>query len=91
LPVARSVFIEEMKPSNTPTGNRHSFRDQQGAGDVSEFRDVYSRITNKLIANLEWGAPGMESPAGKIMHPLRHKALPIRVTISSCRGASVAQ
>ena len=49
---------------------------------MSETRDVYSRITNKIIADLEQGVrPWMkpwnaEHMAGKITRPLRHNGMP---------------
>jgi antirestriction protein ArdC len=47
---------------------------------MSEFRDVYSKITNRIFADLEQGVrPWMrpwsaEHAAGKITRPLRAKA-----------------
>lgn len=49
---------------------------------MSEFRDVYSKITNKIIADLEqgvrpWMRPwSVEHAAGKITRPLRHNGVP---------------
>ena len=51
---------------------------------MSEFRDVYSRITNKIIADLEQGVrPWMrpwstEHAAGRIVRPLRHNGIPYK-------------
>lgn len=51
---------------------------------MSEFRDVYSRITNKIIADLEQGVrPWMrpwsaEHAAGRITRPLRHNGIPYK-------------
>ena len=64
---------------------------------MSEFRDVYSRITNKIIADLEEGVRPWHRPwnadhlAGKITRPLRHNGIPyqgINVVVLWC--ASVA-
>jgi antirestriction protein ArdC len=49
---------------------------------MSEFRDVYSKITDRIIADLEQGVrPWMrpwsaEHAAGKITRPLRHNGIP---------------
>ena len=65
---------------------------------MSEHHDVYSRITNKIIADLEQGVRPWHRPwnadhmAGKITRPLRHNAIPyqgINVVVLWC--ASVAQ
>jgi antirestriction protein ArdC len=51
---------------------------------MTEFRDVYTRITNKIIADLEQGVrPWMrpwsaEHAAGKITRPLRHNGIPYK-------------
>jgi len=51
---------------------------------MSEFRDVYGRITNKIIADLEQGVrPWMrpwsaEHAAGRITRPLRHNGIPYK-------------
>ena len=51
---------------------------------MSEFRDVYNRITNKIIADLEQGVrPWMrpwstEHAAGRIVRPLRHNGIPYK-------------
>jgi antirestriction protein ArdC len=49
---------------------------------MSEFRDVYSRITDRIVADLEQGVrPWMrpwsaEHAAGRIVRPLRHNGVP---------------
>lgn len=49
---------------------------------MSEFRDVYSKITDRIVADLEKGVrPWMrpwsaEHAAGKITRPLRHNGIP---------------
>jgi antirestriction protein ArdC len=49
---------------------------------MTEFRDVYSRITNKIIADLEEGVRPWMQPwsadhaAGRITRPLRHNGIP---------------
>lgn len=49
---------------------------------MSEFRDVYSRITDKIIADLEQGVRPWMRPwnaghaAGRITRPLRHNGIP---------------
>src|ERR1700726_1994866 len=51
---------------------------------MSEFRDVYSKITDRIIADLEQGVrPWMrpwsaEHAAGRINRPLRHNGTPYR-------------
>lgn len=51
---------------------------------MGEFRDVYSRITNKIVADLEQGVrPWMrpwsaEHAAGRITRPLRHNGIPYK-------------
>lgn len=48
---------------------------------MSEFRDVYSRITDKIVADLEQGVRPWHRPwnaehlAGKITRPLRHNGI----------------
>ena len=60
---------------------------------MSEFRDVYSRITNKIVADLEQGVRPWHRPwnaehmAGKITRPLRHNGIPyqgINVVVLWC-------
>jgi antirestriction protein ArdC len=51
---------------------------------MSEFRDVYSKITNRIVADLERGVrPWMrpwsaEHAAGRITRPLRHNGIPYK-------------
>jgi antirestriction protein ArdC len=51
---------------------------------MTEIRDVYSRITGKIIADLEqgirpWHRPwGAEHAAGRITRPLRHNGIPYK-------------
>jgi antirestriction protein ArdC len=51
---------------------------------MSEIRDVYSRITGKIIADLEqgirpWHRPwNAEHAAGRITRPLRHNGIPYK-------------
>jgi antirestriction protein ArdC len=51
---------------------------------MTDFRDVYSRITNKIVADLEQGVrPWMrpwsaEHAAGRITRPLRHNGIPYK-------------
>jgi len=51
---------------------------------VTEIRDVYSRITGKIIADLEQGIRPWHKPwsadhaAGKITRPLRHNGIPYK-------------
>ena len=51
---------------------------------MSEIRDVYSRITGKIIADLEQGIRPWHKPwsadhaAGKITRPLRHNGIPYK-------------
>jgi antirestriction protein ArdC len=64
---------------------------------MSEFRDVYSRITNKIIADLEQGVRPWHRPwnaehlAGKITRPLRHNGIPyqgINVVVLWCTSVT---
>jgi antirestriction protein ArdC len=49
---------------------------------MAEFRDVYSRITNRIIADLERGVRPWMRPwnadhaGGRITRPLRHNGIP---------------
>ena len=51
---------------------------------MTEIRDVYSRITGKIIADLEqgirpWHRPwSAEHAAGRITRPLRHNGIPYK-------------
>jgi antirestriction protein ArdC len=51
---------------------------------MSEFRDVYSRITSKIVADLEQGVRPWMRPwsaghaAGRITRPLRHNGIPYK-------------
>jgi antirestriction protein ArdC len=51
---------------------------------MTEIKDIYSRITNKIIADLEqgvrpWLKPwSSEHAAGRITRPLRHNGIPYR-------------
>jgi antirestriction protein ArdC len=65
---------------------------------MSEFRDVYSRITNTIIADLEKGVrPWMrpwsaEHAAGRITRPLRHNGIPYKgINVVMLWSASVAK
>jgi len=65
---------------------------------MTEFRDVYSRITNKIIADLEQGVrPWMkpwnaEHAAGRITRPLRHNGIPYKgINVVMLWSASVAK
>jgi antirestriction protein ArdC len=70
----------------------------KGERDMSEFRDVYSRITNKIIADLEQGVrPWMkpwsaEHAAGRITRPLRHNGIPYKgINVIMLWSASVTK
>ena len=65
---------------------------------MSEFRDVYSRITNRIIADLEEGVrPWMkpwnaEHAAGRITRPLRHNGIPYKgINVVMLWSASVTK
>jgi antirestriction protein ArdC len=65
---------------------------------MSESRDVYSRITNKIIADLEQGVrPWMkpwnaEHAAGRITRPLRHNGIPYKgINVIMLWSASVTK
>jgi len=64
---------------------------------MSEFRDVYSRITTKIIADLEQGVRPWHRPwnadhlAGRITRPLRHNGIPyqgINVVVLWCTSVA---
>jgi antirestriction protein ArdC len=56
----------------------------EGEGAMTEIRNVYSRITGKIIVDLEhgirpWRRPwNAEHAAGRITRPLRHNAIPYK-------------
>jgi antirestriction protein ArdC len=65
---------------------------------MSEMKDVYSRITNKIIADLEmgvrpWFKPwNSEHAAGRISRPLRHNGIPYNgINVVMLWSASVAK
>ena len=65
---------------------------------MSEFRDVYSRITSRIIADLEQGVrPWMrpwsaEHAAGRITRPLRHNGIPYKgINVVMLWSASVTK
>ena len=65
---------------------------------MSEIRDVYSRITNRIIADLEQGVrPWMkpwnaEHAAGRITRPLRHNGIPYKgINVVMLWSASVTK
>jgi len=65
---------------------------------MSEFRDVYSRITNKIIADLEQGVRPWMKPwsadhaAGRITRPLRHNGIPYKgINVIMLWSASVTR
>src|ERR1700689_1215280 len=70
----------------------------KGEREMSEIRDVYSRITDKIIADLEQGVrPWMkpwnaEHAAGRITRPLRSNGIPYRgINVVMLWSASVAK
>src|SRR5208282_5956585 len=70
----------------------------KGEREMSEIRDVYSRITNKIIADLEQGVrPWMrpwsaEHAAGRITRPLRHNGVPYKgINVIMLWSASVVK
>jgi antirestriction protein ArdC len=65
---------------------------------MSEFRDVYSRITNRIIADLEQGVRPWMKPwsadhaAGRITRPLRHNGIPYKgINVIMLWSASVTK
>src|SRR5438270_387913 len=58
----------------------------EGDRDMAAIRDVYSRITDKIIADLEQGVRPWLKPwnpdhaAGRITRPLRHNGIPYKAT-----------
>jgi len=54
---------------------------------MTEIRDVYSRITGKIIADLEQGIRPWHKPwnadhaAGRITRPLRHNGIPYKASV----------
>ena len=70
----------------------------EGEREMSEFRDAYSRITNRIIADLEQGVrPWMkpwsaEHAAGRITRPLRHNGIPYKgINVVMLWSASVTK
>ena len=58
---------------------------------MSEFRDVYRRITDKITTDLEQGVRRWHRPwnadhaAGRITRPLRHNSIPYKgINVTSC-------
>jgi hypothetical protein len=68
--------------SPTGRGTDALFLMPQGDQTMTEFRDVYSRSTNKIIADLEqdvwpWMQPwSADHAAGRITRPMRHNGIP---------------
>ena len=65
---------------------------------MSEFPDAYSRITNKIIADLEQGVRPWMKPwsaghaAGRITRPLRHNGIPYKgINVIMLWSASVTK
>lgn len=65
---------------------------------MSEFRDVYSKVTSRIIADLEQGVrPWMrpwsaEHAAGRITRPLRHNGIPYKgINVVMLWSASVTK
>jgi antirestriction protein ArdC len=65
---------------------------------MSEFRDVYSRITNRIVADLEQGVRPWMKPwsadhaAGRVTRPVRHNGIPYKgINIVMLWAASVAK
>ncbi len=70
----------------------------KGDQTMPDFRDCYSRITNKIIADLEQGVrPWMrpwnaEHAAGRITRPLRHNGIPYKgINVVMLWSASVTK
>ena len=64
---------------------------------MSEFRDVYAKITNRIVADLEqgvrpWMRPwSVDHAAGRITRPLRHNGIPYKgINVLMLWSASVA-
>jgi len=82
---AKPVFPLHLHRSRGPGKQLALLRNPKGKErDMSEFRDVYSKITDRIIADLEQGVrPWMrpwsaEHAAGKITRPLRHNGVPYK-------------
>jgi antirestriction protein ArdC len=65
---------------------------------MSEFRDVYSKITDRIVADLEqevrpWMRPwSADHAAGKITRPLRHNGIPYKgINVVMLWSASVVK
>jgi antirestriction protein ArdC len=65
---------------------------------MAEFRDVYSKITNRIIADLEQGVRPWMRPwsadhaAGRITRPLRHNGIPYKgINVVMLWSASVVK
>lgn len=59
---------------------------------TQQKQDIYVRITDRIVANLEKGARpwlkpwNAEHAAGRITKPLRHNGTPYRASTSLCCG-----
>ena len=65
---------------------------------MSDFRDVYSKITDRIVADLEQGVRPWMRPwsadhaAGKITRPLRHNGIPYKgINVVMLWSASVVK
>jgi antirestriction protein ArdC len=65
---------------------------------MSEFRDVYSKITDRIVADLEQGVRPWMKPwhadhaAGRITRPLRHNGIPYKgINVVMLWSASVTK
>jgi antirestriction protein ArdC len=63
---------------------------------MSDFQDVYSRITDRIVADLEQGVRPWMKPwnaahaTGRITRPLRHNGIPYKgINVVTCRDAVV--
>src|SRR6202035_5697866 len=78
VPLARSIFSLQKKGDARMSGN------QNGGAAPENRQDVYARVTNKIIADLEQGVRPWSKPwntgggDARITKPLRSNAIPYK-------------
>jgi antirestriction protein ArdC len=96
----RSLFSPSILTAHAAPGSSEALlRKQKGEKAMTETKsDIYTRITNHIIADLEqgvrpWHRPwSAEHTAGKITRPLRHNGIPYKgMNVVMVWSASVAK
>jgi hypothetical protein len=83
---SRSLFSPSISTAHAAPGSswRCFASTRKGVRAMGGFRDVYSKITNRIAADLEqgvrpWMRPwSVDHAAGKITRPLRHNFIPYK-------------